>query len=83
MIDLVDENFELSKIRINSTDDPKALLDKITSVETRFSTKTHKIKEEKKTSVMLSQAPMKHKSALTKEQRLNADRRVIVTAKHS
>ena len=66
-MNLVDEKVELNKIRINSTDDPKVLFDKITSVETRFSTKLHKIKEKDKIAIMLSQAPIQHESVLANE----------------
>ena len=79
---LVDEKVELNKIRMNLTDDPKVLFDKITSAKTRFSTKTHKIKEEEQIAVTLKQVSMKFKHELTNEQRLKVDRGVSATVKH-
>ena len=55
---LVDEKVELNKIRMSPSEDPKNLFDWITAVETQFNTKRHKIKEEEKIAVVLSQVPI-------------------------
>ena len=51
---LVDENFELNKTKMNFKDDPKVLFDQIALVEARDNTKTRKIREKEKITVILS-----------------------------
>jgi len=66
---LVDERIALNKISMKKKEDPKKLFERIKEVETRYNTKTRKIKEEDKMAVVLSEAPAAYQAVLTAEQR--------------
>ena len=51
---LVDKRIELNKIKIGKNEHPKKLFNCIKAVETRFNTKTKKIKEKYKMVVVIS-----------------------------
>ena len=79
IMSLVDEKIALHKIRMGQNKDPAKLFNRIVAVETRFNTKTKKIKEEELIAVVLSQAPKTYQAVLTAEQRMRKQLGVTVT----
>ena len=57
IMSLVDDKMALNKIRMGENENPTTLFDRVKAVETRFNSKTNKIKEEELIAVVLSQAP--------------------------
>jgi len=81
IMSLVDEKMALNKIRMGENEHPTKLFDRIKAVETRFNTKTNKIKEEELIAVVLSQAPKAYRAVLTSEQRMRKNLGIDVKVK--
>ena len=64
---LVGENIALNKIRMGQNEDLVKLFDRIRAVETRFNTKSKKIKEDELIAVVLSQVPNACQAVLMSE----------------